>query len=167
MELDHPGKFLLTSHSIIADRDEQTSLLECRGARDLTIGETEHLMDLLIAAGDEIHNRGEDPELVEMVDHLMCRLLGSDTSEIADEARQTIPRLHELWCGAAQHFDLTADDSDDGDGFRCTGPRHASAVRDSRHAVQVFCLFAGWVVLREVDLLCRAPFWGTFGAGSA
>ena len=92
-------------------------------ASDLTIGEKEHLMEPLIAVGDEIHNRGKDPELGEMVHEMMCRLPDSDTSEIADDTR------HELWCGAAQRFDLTADDRDDGDG---TVPSSAAPVSGSR-----------------------------------
>ena len=47
----------------------------------------------------------------------MCWVLDSGTSEIADDAQLAIPRFRELWYGAAQHFDLTADDSDDGDGI--------------------------------------------------
>ena len=52
-----------------------------------------------------------------MEDQLMCQLLVSDPSEIADEARLTIPRFHKLWCRTAQHIDVAADDSDDGDGI--------------------------------------------------
>ena len=106
--------------SVLDERDiatqEAPHLLD-GGASDLTIGEIEHLMGPPTPVGDEIHNRGELPELCEMVRQLKCRLLDSDASEISVNARPTIPRLHELWFGTAQHFDLTADDSDDGDGI--------------------------------------------------
>ena len=70
-------------------------------------------MALLIAVGDEIYDRGEEPELGELVEQLMDRLLEVDTSEIADDARETIPRLHHFWCGTVRRFDLTIDDSDE------------------------------------------------------
>ena len=57
-------------------------------------------------------DRDEDPVLGELVDQLMDRLLDDDTSEIADDARAAVPRLHHLWCGTARRFDLTIDDSD-------------------------------------------------------
>ena len=44
---------------------------------------------------------------------MMDRLLDDDTSEIADDARATIPRLRRFWCGTARSFDLTIDDSDE------------------------------------------------------
>ena len=52
--------------------------------------EREDLMALLIAVGDEIFDRGEDPALGELVDQLMDWLLDDDTSEIADDARATL-----------------------------------------------------------------------------
>ena len=94
----------------------------CPQQGDLTIEEREDLLALLIAVRNELHDRGEDA-LVELVYQLMDRLLDDDTSEIADDARATIPRLHHLWCGTARRFDLTIDDSDEegdsdeGDGF--------------------------------------------------
>ena len=94
----------------------------CPQQGDLTIEEREDLMALLIAVRNELHDRGEDA-LIELVYQLMDRLLDDDTSEIADDARATIPRLHHLWCGTARRFDLTIDDSDEegdsdeGDGF--------------------------------------------------
>ena len=91
MELVHPGHLLLASDTgvpphdqyVVVDRQEPhfPSVLDGRdmvvqqephlfggGASDLTIGGIENLMELLIAVGDEIHNRGEDPQLGEMVD---------------------------------------------------------------------------------------------------
>ena len=70
-------------------------------------------MELFIAIGDELYDRGEDPALCELVDQMMDRLLDDDTSEIADDARATIPRLYHLWCGTALRFDLTIDASDE------------------------------------------------------
>ena len=78
---------------------------------DLTMEERDRLMALLIALGDEIYYRGEDPELGELVGQLMDRLLEADTSEIADDARETT--LHQIWCGTAGRFNLTIDDSDE------------------------------------------------------
>ena len=75
--------------------------------------EREDLVELLIAVGDELYDRGEDPELGELVDQMMDWLLDDDTSEIAEDARATIPRLHHLWCGTARRIDLTIDDSDE------------------------------------------------------
>ena len=49
----------------------------------------------------------------DLVEQRMDRLLDDDTSEIADDARATIPRLHHLWCGTPRRFDLTTDDSDE------------------------------------------------------
>ena len=77
------------------------------------MAERDDLMALLIAVGDEIYDRGEDPALGELVEQLMDRLLDDDASEIADDARATIPRLHHLWCGTTRRFDLTIDDSDE------------------------------------------------------
>ena len=48
-----------------------------------------------------------------MIHTMMDRLLDNDTAEIADDARHAIPHFHNLWCGNAQHFDLTARDTDD------------------------------------------------------
>ena len=62
--------------------------------QDLTVEQRGDLMAQLIAFGDEIYDRGEDPALGELVVQLMDRLLDDDTSEIADDARATIPRLH-------------------------------------------------------------------------
>ena len=78
---------------------------------DLTIEERDDLTVLLIAVRDELLDRDEDPAL--LVYQLMDQLLDADTSEIADVARATIPRLHHLWCGTARRFDLTIDDSDE------------------------------------------------------
>ena len=50
----------------------------------------------------EIYDRGTDPALGELVDQLMDRLLDDDTTEIADDVRATILRLHHLWCGTAR-----------------------------------------------------------------
>ena len=58
--------------------------------------ERDRLMVLLIAVGVEICDRGENPELGELFEQLMDRLLEADTSEIADDARETIPRFHHL-----------------------------------------------------------------------
>ena len=80
---------------------------------DLTMEEREDLTVLLIAVRDELLDRNEDPALVDLVYQLMDRLLDADTSEIADDARATIPHLHHLWCGTARRFDLTIDDSDE------------------------------------------------------
>ena len=80
---------------------------------DLTMEQREDLTVLLIAVRDELLDRDEDPALVELVHQLMDRLLDADTSEIADDARATIPRLHLLWCGTARRFDLTINDSDE------------------------------------------------------
>ena len=74
--------------------------------------EREDLTVLLIAVRDELLDRDENPALVDLVYQLMDRLLDADTSEIADDARATIPRLHHLWCGT-RRFDLTVDDSDE------------------------------------------------------
>ena len=51
-------------------------------------------MELFIASGNELHNRGQDPEL--------------GKSEIVDGARVTVRRFHHFWCGGARRFDLTA-----------------------------------------------------------
>ena len=67
---------------------------------------------LLIAVGDELLDRDEDPALDDLVRQLMDRLLDADTWEIADDARATIPRLHHLW-GGTRRFDLTIEDSDE------------------------------------------------------
>ena len=75
--------------------------------------EREDLMELLMAFGDELYDRGEDPELGELVDQKMDQLLDNNTSGNADDARATIRRLHHLWCGTARRFDLTIDDSDE------------------------------------------------------
>ena len=91
-------------------------------------------MELLIAVGDELYDRGEDPALCELVDQMMDRLLDHDTSEVADDARATIPRLHHLWCGTALRFDLTIDASDEDD---CT----AALIRGT------LCRYAGVHVL--------------------
>ena len=80
---------------------------------DLTMEEREDLTVLLIAIRDELLDRDEDPALIDLVYQLMDWLLDADTSEIADDARATIPRLHHLWCGTARRFDLTIDDSDE------------------------------------------------------
>ena len=74
--------------------------------------EREDLMELLIAVGGELHDMGEDPERGELVE--MSRLLDDDTSEIANDARATIPRLHHLWCGTARRSHGDASDEDDG-----------------------------------------------------
>ena len=79
---------------------------------DLTMEEREDLTVLLIAVRYELLDRDEDPALVDLVYQLMDRLLDADTSEIADDARATIPHLHHLWCGT-RRFDLTIDDSDE------------------------------------------------------
>ena len=42
----------------------------------------------------------------------MDQLLDDDTSEIANDAGATIPRIHHLWCGT-DRFDLTIDDNDE------------------------------------------------------
>ena len=59
---------------------------------DLTMEERGDLMVLLIPVRNELHDRGEDPALVELVYQLMDRLLDADTSEIADDARSSSPR---------------------------------------------------------------------------
>ena len=51
----------------------------------------------------ELHERGEDEELVVLV------LFNRGTTEIADDVRHAIPRLHRLWC--------VADDREDEGGF--------------------------------------------------
>ena len=79
---------------------------------DLTMEERDRLMALLIAVGDETYARCEDPELGELVEQLMDRLLEGDTLEVADDAREIIPRLNHLRCGTARRFDLTIDDSE-------------------------------------------------------
>ena len=103
----------------------------------------------------------------------MDRLLDDDTSEIADDARATIPRLHHLWCGTARRFDLTIDDSDEegdsdeGDGFAAlvhgnplSGTRQGAFQDlgvDLHHAVKVFDLFAEWMVLCEASISSVVP----------
>ena len=79
---------------------------------DLTMEEREDLEDQLIAVRDELLDRDEDPELVDLVYQLMEWLYDADTPELADDTRATIPHLHHLWCGT-RHFDLTIDDSDE------------------------------------------------------
>ena len=143
----------------------------CPQQGDLTIEEREDLLALLIGVRNELRDRGEDA-LIELVYQLMDRMLDDDTSEIADDARATIPRLHHLWCGTARRFDLTIDDSDEegdsdeGDGFAalvhgtperyatgCTsGPRRRPSSR--REGLRPVCRVDG--ALRGVDLLCRA-----------
>ena len=70
---------------------------------DLTMEEREDLEDQLIAVRDELLDRDEDPELVDLVYQLMEWLYDADTPELADDARATIPRLH--------HFSAALDTS--------------------------------------------------------
>ena len=79
---------------------------------DLAMEEREDLEDQLIAVRDELLDRDEDPELVDLVYQLMEWLYDADTPELADDARATIRHLHHLWCGT-RHLDLTVDDSDE------------------------------------------------------
>ena len=48
-----------------------------------------------------------------MIHTMMDRLLDNDTAEIANDARHAIPHFQNIWCGSAQHYDLTADDTHD------------------------------------------------------
>ena len=105
---------------------------------DLTREERKDLTVLLIAVRDELLDRDEDPALVELVYQLMDGLLDADTSEIADDARATIPRLHHLRCGTARRFILTIDDSDEDvgdedDGIAATHPGHFLSVHSGAH----------------------------------
>ena len=83
---------------------------------DLTTEEREELEDQLIAVRNELLDRDEDPELVDLVYQLLEWLYDADTPELADDARATIPHLHHLWCGT-RNFDLTIDDSDEGEDY--------------------------------------------------
>ena len=114
----------------------------CPQQGDLTIEEREDLLALLIAVRNELHDRGEDA-LVELVYQLMDRLLDDDTSEIADDARATIPRLHNLWCGTARRFDLTNDDSDE-EGDSDEGDGFAALVHGTLERYATKCISRPW-----------------------
>ena len=58
---------------------------------DLTMEEREELENQLIAVRDELFERDEDPELVDLVYQLLDWLYDADTPELADDARATIP----------------------------------------------------------------------------
>ena len=79
---------------------------------DLTMEERDDLEDQLIAVRDELLDRDEDADLVDLVYQLTEWLYDADMPELADDAGRTIPHLHHLWCGT-RHFDLTIDDSDE------------------------------------------------------
>ena len=79
---------------------------------DLTMEEREDMEDQLIVVRDELIDRDEDPELVDLVYQLMEWLHDADTPELADDARAVILHLYHLLCGT-RHFDLTVDDSDE------------------------------------------------------
>ena len=80
------------------------------GCGDLT---TDGLLKVLEGAADVLYWREEDEELIGMIHTMTGRLRDNDSAEIADDARHAIPHLHYFWCGNAQHYDLTADDTDD------------------------------------------------------
>ena len=89
-------------------------------------------MALLIEVGNEIHDRGRDPALGELVIQLLDCLVEYDTSKIAEDARVTIPRHPHLWGGAARRFDLTIDDSDEedmGEDFGIAALVHGTPIR--------------------------------------
>ena len=80
---------------------------------DHTKEEREDLEGQLIAVRDELLDRDEEPEVVDLINQLLEWLYDIYTSELADDARTTISHLHHLWCHT-RHFDLTIDDSDEG-----------------------------------------------------
>ena len=85
--------------------------------------------DQLIAVRDELLDRDEDPELVDLVYQLLEWLYDADTPELADDdARATIPHLRHLWCGT-RHFDLTIDDSDEGEDYGIAALVHGTPIR--------------------------------------
>ena len=94
---------------------------------DLTMEEREELEDQLTAVRDELLDRDEDPELVDLVYQLLEWLYDADTPELADDARATIPHLHHLWC-ATRHFDLTIDDSDEGEDYGIAALVHGTPL---------------------------------------
>ena len=63
---------------------------------DLTVEEREELEGQLIAVRDELLDRDEGPELVDLVYQLLEWLYDADTPELADDARSTIPHLQHL-----------------------------------------------------------------------
>ena len=95
---------------------------------DLTMEEREELENQLIAVRDELLDRDEDPELVDLVYQLLEWLYDANTPELADDARATIPHLHHLWCGT-RHFDLTFDDSDEGEDYGIAALVHGTPIR--------------------------------------
>ena len=95
---------------------------------DLTMEEREELENQLIAVRDELVDRDEDPELVNVVYLLLGWLYDADTPELDDDARATIPHLHHLWCGT-RHFDLTIDDSDEGEDYGIAALVYGTPIR--------------------------------------
>ena len=140
---------VLTSLSIIAYRDEQT---------DFTIGEIEHLMDLLIAVGEEIHNRGSRARRNGRMAATRWKLRTTPdrpsfafTNFGAGLPNTSIARLTTAMMLMASLHWPTAP---------LSGTRQC-AIQDLafslHHAVKDLCQFAGWVVLLEASISSVVP----------
>ena len=102
---------------------------------DLTVEEREDLLVLLIAVRMELHDRRGSCARRTGVP----TLLDADTSEIADDAQATVPRLHHLWCGTDRCFGLTIHDSDEEDSDEDDGVAALIRGTPCRYAVAAKC----------------------------
>ena len=169
-----------TKSTIFAEGDSHVTSLPgevsdlgktCPQQGDLSTEKCEDLLALLIAVRNELHDRGEDA-LVELVYQLMDRLLDDDTSEIANDARATIPVFT---TSGAEPPDASISRSTTAT-KRTTAMKAMASLRwstaplsgtrqgaiqdfgvDLQHAVKVFELFAGWMVLREASISSVVP----------